>query len=209
MILAIYGDSISTEEYGENGYAHLLQNALGLEKVYNHSIAATTLAAAVANSGIEVIQKKENRHPDADVVILWYGTNDWYFGNLPGEACSADVNTFNGALNAAVRILKEVNPAVKIILPTPNLRFQAPDGGEQEGDARVVPNKAGHTQGVYTQAVKAAGKRLGCTVIDMQEATGFTFDEMEKYFPDGVHPSKDGYEVISRIFAETITEAMK
>lgn len=60
MILAIYGDSISTEEYREHGYAHLLQDALGLEKVYNHSIVATTLAAAVADSGIEIIQKEEN-----------------------------------------------------------------------------------------------------------------------------------------------------
>lgn len=209
MILAIYGDSISTEEYREHGYAHLLQDALGLEKVYNHSIVATTLAAAVADSGIEIIQKEENWHPDADVVILWYGTNDWYFGNLPGEEDSRDINTFNGALNESVRILREVNPEVKIILPTPNLRFQAPDGGEKDGDARVTPNKAGLTQGVYTQAVVNAGERLGCTVINMQKATGFTFEEMEKYFPDGVHPSKDGYEIISRIFADTITEIME
>lgn len=116
MILSIYGDSISTNEYSDKGYSHLLQQALKLEKVYNHSISATTLASAVPSSGIEIIKQEENRHPDADVVILWYGTNDWYFGNRPGEEESQDETTFSGALNKAIRLLKETNPAVKIYI---------------------------------------------------------------------------------------------
>lgn len=92
-------------------------------------------------------------------------------------------------------------------MPTLNLRYQAPDGKEQPGDARVTPNKLGFTQGVYIERIKSIGEKEGCIVIDIQQATGFTFEEMERYFPDGVHPSKTGYEVISKFFASAINKA--
>lgn len=204
MNLAIYGDSISTTEFGSRGYSQKLQDELGLIKVYNYAISATCLAATLPGNGIGIIRKKENRHKDADVVILWHGTNDWYFGNPLGDDDSMEDTTFCGALNEAIRLLKETNPAVKIILPTALLRCQAPDGGEKIGDAMFLPNKAGLTQREYIEAIKRIGLRERCTVIDMREKTAFTIQEQPRYQPDGVHPSADGYNVIVQIFAEVI-----
>ena len=208
MILAIYGDSISTIEYGNDGYQEMLREALKPEKIYNHAVSATCLADTLPNSGIEVLGKAENHHPEAEVVILWYGTNDWYFGNPVGAEDSTDEKTFYGALHWAINILKSVNPQVKILLPTANLRWQAPDGVEETGNALYLKNKAGLTQVPYIEAVKKVGQEEGCRVIDMQAATGFTMEEMDRYFPDGVHPSQAGYEVIAKIFAEAIGEMM-
>lgn len=204
MIAAIYGDSISTTEYGNGGYQEMLRECAGLEKIYNHSISATCLAAIRADSGIEVLKKRENKHSDADIVILWYGTNDWYYGSPIGTLDDTDQATFCGALNSAVALLKEMNPNVKIILPTPMLRKQAPEGVETEGDALTIKNRIGETQGAYTDAIFKIGQREGITVIDMRKETGFSLSELEMYLPDGVHPSEKGYRVITQIFKSAL-----
>lgn len=207
MKIAIYGDSISTVEYGDGGYEEMLRIDNGLEKIYNHAVSATCLTAVMPDSGIEIIKKKENRHPDADVIILWHGTNDWYYGNQLGEDADTDELTFCGALNSAIRLLKDTNPEAKIILPTPLLRWQAPVDGE-EGEALLVKNRIGITQTGYTDAIRCIGLREGCIVIDMRKETGFTVQDIARYLPDGVHPSKEGYKVITRIFTENITKSV-
>lgn len=200
----IYGDSISTTEFGGGGYPAKLQKELGLKKVCDYAISATCLADTLPDSGIEILKKAENRHRSAGTVILWYGTNDWYFGNPIGEEDSRDTGTFCGALNEAIRLLRETNPDVKIILPTPTLRYQAADGGSEMADALYLENKAGLAQKPYTDAIKKIGAREGCLVIDMREATGFTLEDMEKYYPDGVHPSAAGYDIVTKIFADAV-----
>ena len=46
------------------------------------------------NSLISLLENQENLPKDADLIIIWHGTNDWYWGAPLGDIDSLDDSTF-------------------------------------------------------------------------------------------------------------------
>ena len=76
--IAIYGDSISTGAHGEGGYEAMLKSSLSLEMVYNFAVGSSGLTRKTPVGMLEVLDK--NPVPeDADLFLIWHGSNDWYW----------------------------------------------------------------------------------------------------------------------------------
>jgi len=202
--IVIYGDSISTTSFGGGGYEKLLKDNLNTKKIYNHAISASGMAKPTPGGLVTLLEDEKYLHKDADLAIIWHGTNDWYWGAELGEAGKADENTFIGALEISVRKIREYTPQIKIIYLTPLYRCQVAVGCTELGEAYINKNIVGNTLKDYYDAITEASKRLCFPLVDMRTATNFNTCNSSVYMPDDVHPSKEGYEIIADILSNSI-----
>lgn len=196
--VAIYGDSISTRDY-DGGYEPLLKSALSLDTVYNHSIGGSGLSLTTPDNLVSLLNAPERLHPDADLIILWHGTNDWYWGAPLGTPDSDDPATFYGALSFAVDTLRKSAPNAELVMMTPLPRWQVPDRCTECTEAYETKNAAGHTLRDYEQAIFSRSRSLCFPVVDLRTAANIHAYNHPHYLLDGIHPSAAGYEKINRI----------
>lgn len=130
--IAIYGDSISTGTHGEGGYEAMLKSSLSLEKVYNFAVGSSGLTRKTPGGMLEVLDK--NPVPeDAELFLIWHGSNDWYWGSGMEE--------FSHGVKEAVNRLRAAAPTAELVWVTPIYRFECPDGMAQAGEAYELSNK--------------------------------------------------------------------
>ena len=204
--LAVYGDSISLDDYEGGGWPRKIQSLLDFEKVYNHAIGASGLSASTPNNTVRLLDDPKNLHSDADLVIIWHGTNDWYWGAPVGNAADTGEDTFAGAMHAAVRKLRQVNPEVKIIWMTPIFRHQPPDQSDSTAEAWESKNKAGFTMKDYDGMIWEQSNRLTFPVIDLRRLTNFSMENKHIYYRDIAHPSEPGFERIADLIARHLKQ---
>lgn len=197
----IYGDSISTTEYGEGGYQSLLQSELGIEKIYNHAVSGSALSENTPDNLVSILQDTSNLHSDAELVIIWHGTNDWYWGVPLGKPGSKNLSEFFGAAEFAIETIRKSSPKADIIWLTPMYRFQEPFNCNIAAEAWENKNKAGFTQAQYAEAIIYLSKKYCFPVLDMRTLTNFNKYNADRYLPDNVHPSREGYMRISKIIS--------
>lgn len=200
----IYGDSISTSLVGDGGYEVKLRENLGLKTFCNHAIAASGMSTATPDNLVTLLENSANLHADADLIILWHGTNDWYWGSEVGEIGSEDPATFSGALCKNVRTIRAAAPRAQLVCLTPIFRWQQPDGCETLAEAYQNPNKLGYTMKEYIDVIYAAAQLMCFRVIDMRTLSGISAENEKLYLSDGIHPNKAGCELI----ADIITRAL-
>ena len=157
--IAIYGDSISTGTHGEGGYEAMLKSSLSLEKVYNFAVGSSGLTRKTPGGMLEVLDK--NPVPeDAELFLIWHGSNDWYWGSGMEE--------FSHGVKEAVNRLRAAAPTAELVWVTPIYRFECPDGMAQAGEAYELSNKNGYTMLDYYEELERSSKRLGFPLIDMR-----------------------------------------
>ena len=202
--LVIFGDSISTQQIGEGGYQAPLQMQFPSVDILNFAVAESGASRRTPNNVLSVLDRHAAECTDADAVIVWHGTNDWYWGSPIGETESRDPDTYLGAMRLASEAIRRFAPSCGLIFATPLFRFQAPDGIAQEGDARAVPNKVGYTMLDYEQAVRRAAVLLDARLAETGHLSGFCFDTLEQFQPDHVHPNAAGCKRLAAIFADLL-----
>ncbi len=198
----IYGDSISTADFGNGGYGKLIKEKLGIETLYNHAISASAMTDGTPNNLIRLLDDEANLHSDAELVIIWHGTNDWYWGAPIGEYHEngrQDENTFIGALVNSVLRIRKCAPTAKIVYLTPLWRYQNPDRCDKVAEAWTNKNAVGLTLCDYYNAIIDMSRLMCFPVIDMRTWTNFNRSNHSIYQPDLVHPSEEGYKIIADI----------
>ncbi len=205
--LVIYGDSISTTDYGQGGYQNILCEKLKVNNIFNHAISGSATAFTPIDNFIRVLSDENNIHPEADFIIIWYGTNDWYWGNHLGHIGSNDLSTFSGALDKSLQILQVKCPNAKIILLTPIFRNQAPFdvfSSNLINNAYLTKNKVGHTLKEYKDMLILIAENRCVPVLDIHTLSQINEFNSKLFLEDDVHPSKLGYERISSIIINFI-----
>lgn len=194
------GDSI-TQGVGatspEQCYVSLFQAQYPDAEIYNCGISATRYANQTGvpeDDGINLCRftaRVENLPENADLVVVFGGTNDHAHGNAPlGEMGDRDDSTFYGAAYTLYSRLVERYPRGEFLIVTPLHRVGEDDLNAQ--GARLED---------YVIAIRRTAELFALPVLDLYAVGGINprmGEHQMIYMPDGIHPNDAGYEKVYR-----------
>ena len=201
--LNFLGDSI-TEGAGvsapERRYPDLIAARTGAV-CRNYGISGSRIArqyrpSADTRMDRDFCRRVAEMEPDADVVVVFGGTNDFGHGDAPfGQFSDRTPDTFCGALHVLYRSLLERYPQAYILILTPLHRLEedCPRGdGSKEADAPLLQT--------YVEAIRETAAYYALPVLDLWAASGLQPQVpviRERYMPDGLHPNDAGHEKLA------------
>lgn len=202
--VAFLGDSI-TEGYGTSAIEFAYWNQFGKRTgaiVSADGIGGTRIAPQRATSAerpYEAQYFSTRLHkliPDADVVVVFGGTNDFGAGDAAlGTIADRTEDTFYGACHVLVQKLYERYPNATLVLMTPLHRLSEDEVGYNEvGVRRVGPLS------VYVQALRDVAEFYGLPLVDLFATCPIQPRVeilREKYMPDGLHPNDAGAALVA------------
>lgn len=130
--------------------------------------------------------------PDADIIVVFGGTNDFGHGDAPLGTMSDRTNdTFYGAMHLLCQALIERYPQATIVIMTPLHRLSEQDIINERG----IRNCA--TLEDYVDIECRVAAHYGLPVLDLFRTSGLQPAVpiiREQYMPDGLHPNDAGHE---------------
>ncbi len=134
--------------------------------------------------------------PDADVIFVLGGTNDFGHGDAPfGTMADRAPTTFYGALHTLYRSLIEKYPRAIIAVGTPLHRRneECPGGTRKSAPVGTLAD--------YVDAIKEVAAYYALPVLDLYSVSGLQPNLpviQELYVPDKLHPNDAGHEILAR-----------
>ena len=196
--IAFLGDSI-TEGCGttsiENTFWNVLARRTGAE-CYGYGIGGTRIAPQRNLAEGEVDRfyatRVDSMIPDAAVVVVFGGTNDFGHGDAPfGRIDDTDERTFCGAYHHLCRKLITRYPEAQLVIMTPTHRDSEDNGPYNEWGVRLYSNLRG-----YVDAILEIAAFYSIPVLDLYRVSGIQSrvpELKERYIPDGLHPNDAGH----------------
>lgn len=196
------GDSITAgccAAAPEGGFVEILKRTCGLTAARNYGIGGTRLArqrnpSEVAEYDRDFCSRVWEMDPDADVVVVFGGTNDHGHGDAPlGAEADRTPDTFWGACHCLWSSLRQAFPAARIIVLTPLHRIGESD--PKPGSGAVLPD--------YVNILRSTAGEYGFPVLDLFETSALRAhipQIAEELTTDGLHPNDAGH----RLLAEEI-----
>lgn len=202
--IVFLGDSI-TEGVGVSSIDHVYWNLVGQRtgaQVYGYGIGGTRIAPNHLAGYDDYIDanwfgtRVEQMDPEADVVVVFGGTNDFGHGDAPmGTMKDRTNDTFYGAYHMLMQQLIERYPHAQLIVMTPLHRI---------GEEMMPFNEAGvRRAGVlkdYVDAIRDIAEFYSVPVVDLFAQSGLQPRVKilrELYMPDGLHPNDAGHRKIA------------
>ena len=200
LTINFLGDSI-TEGFGttssDKAFHQIIKEKYNMKHAYNYGVGGTRIARQLVP---ELVSTKwdlsfelraEIMDRNADVVVVFGGTNDYGHGDAPfGELDSEDIYTFCGALNSLIKKLKKDFPGKRIIFMTPIHRLCETNPSQPEG--KILSD--------YAEAIVTICKKHELDIIDLFKIN--PLDPADKELvPDGLHPSDKGHSVLAEVVA--------
>ena len=143
---------------------------------------------------------------DADVAIIFGGTNDWGNNATLGTISDTGTETFYGAYKYMLEWLAVNRPNTKVLTVTPLKRYFR-GGGTTWHNAQTTPNNKGQLLQDYVRAVKEVSNMYGIPCVDLHNESGLN-PEIEvvrnKFIPDGLHPNEVGSEKIYGVILDKL-----
>lgn len=204
--LLIYGDSMSTGTHGHGAYLKHLQESLGAETLVDRAIGSSGTSTATPDNLISLLRNDPGSPEthNSDVVLVWHGSNDWYWGSPIGTLRDRSDNTFCGAVLNSVAMIRKNNPDCLLVWAGPIFRFEKPDRGTTAGNAFETPNAVGCTMDDYIQALRQLSVHACFPLIEMGTLTGINEENFIRLTEDRVHPNEAGYVRIGAVLSEEI-----
>jgi len=202
--IVFLGDSI-TEGHGvslsENIYVNRLAKMADLKEAKNYGIGGTRFAVQKKPSDnprhdLDFCQRCEELDADADIVIVFGGTNDFGHGDASiGQMTDRTPETFYGACHYLMNRLIERFPGKPIVFMTPIHRLVEDDptaGGRKPAPVATLAQ--------YVDIIKEVARFYAIPVLDLYAQSGIQPRVpilQEKFCPDGLHPNDAGQELIA------------
>ena len=190
------GDSITAGSCvtEEERFSDLMATRFGVIS-RNYGLGGTRIARQQKPSECEWFdldfnQRMEDMDPDADVVVVFGGTNDCGHGDAPfGDMADRTVDTFYGAMHTLCRKLVEKYPDALIVFMTPLHRLNEEGYAPGRRDLRS-----------YVQAIREVCEYYSLPVLDLYATYGVNPEipvMMERFMPDGLHPNAAGHRLLT------------
>ena len=129
---------------------------------------------------------------EADVVVVFGGTNDYGHGDAPfGDMHDRTNDTFYGAMHLLCQALMRRYPRAEIVIMTPLHRLNEAAGINERGVRNCT------TLEDYVDAERRVAAYYGIPVLDTFRVSGLQPELShlrEMYMPDGLHPNDAGHE---------------
>ena len=200
------GDSIteghSVADISQNRYDNVLKKLAGLQEVRNYGIGGTRIAhqfrpSAEARWDLNFCGRAERMDLDADIVVVFGGTNDYGHGDAPfGKPGDCDRGTYCGAVRWLMNYLCGAYPGKTIVFMTPARRLG--DLEPSTSPSRYYPSlplKA------YVDVIKDTAKDYPIRVLDLYADLGINpnlQEDREQYTAEGLHFNDAGHHVIAQ-----------
>ena len=193
------GDSITQgagASTNENVFHALVKKNLELKEARNYGIGGTRISRQDDGEPAysEDFIKRAEKMEDADIVMVFGGTNDFGHGTSPlGKFSDSTPYSFYGALHCLSQYLIRKYTGKPIIFMTPLHRKEEIVGGEgaKEGN---------HTLYDYVCAIREVCEFYGLPVLDLYK-TSMIQPQIEyireNLCPDGLHPNDLGHKLIA------------
>lgn len=194
------GDSItqgSCASRQENCYVEILSRSCALSAARNYGIGGTRIARQRVPSenpkyDLDFPGRVEEMDPDADLVLVFGGTNDHGHGDAPlGTDADRTADTFHGACHVLYQKLLARFPKARILVLTPLHR----------AEDRVPKADSGAILADYVEIIRKTAAQYGLPILDLFETSAIRADVPEiaaRYTTDGLHPNDDGHALLAR-----------
>lgn len=185
-----YGSGLSGEEREKYSYPAQLQQLLGTQfEVSNYGVSGKTLLDIPDRGYLSTGYLDEVERKPPDILIIMLGTNDSRPENWDGTA-------YKEQYLALVQRMQGISDEMEIYLMTPPAAYPGEDGKIIYGiNEDVIRDE-------IRQLVGEVAEETGTEMVDLYGIT----ENHPEYFRDGVHPNRDGYEVIAHTVYENIYE---
>ena len=192
------GDSI-TEGAGTSSHDKMF--TMLIEREYgaicqNYGIGGTRIARQKTPTeekwDRDFISRVPEMDNDADIVVVFGGTNDFGHGDAPlGTMSDRTPYTFYGALHCLYTALIEKYPGVPIVVLTPLHRIteDIPTGDNKPAPVGTLKDYVEYYSLPVLDLFKESGLQPKIPVIQ------------QKYVPDGLHPNDAGNEILAHKIA--------
>lgn len=191
------GDSITEGRDAsckENGYVSLLQKKYPNAMIRNYGVGGSCISNKCLWGVRSFCERADEMDPDADVVFVFGGTNDYCCCCPPGQWGDKTDDTFYGACWKLYDMLNRRYHGKWIVVATPIHRLDE-DGTICEERPMVAPLWD------YVRIIKETATYFGFPVIDLFATSGLqpNIDYIrEAYTADGLHPNDAGHEILAR-----------
>ena len=213
-ILNVLGDSITE---GANAtefkfaYHQILKELGGFKEVNAYGKGGTRIAKQrVLLDGEKAednfITRAETMQKDADIVLVFGGTNDYGHGDAPlGELTDETDETFCGACYVLLKKLRTMyaNSKIIVLLPLRRLNDDNPCG---ENGNKLVSSVS--LDG-YSDCLKKTSEKFDCAICDLRNEKLLNPNDKEinsLYFGDGLHPNNEGHKILADRIYQFIKE---
>lgn len=203
------GDSITEGALAscpEKRYYNVLKKKYGLKEAIGYGAGGTRIAMQkIPSSSLKFDEhfslRVEKMRNDADIVVVFGGTNDFGHGDAPlGKMLDRTPDTFYGACHELFAKLINKYPESTIVVMTPLHRLgETNPRGEGDKPVDVAPLST------YVDIIKEVARHYSLPVCDLYANSGLQPNiplMKEWYFPDGLHPNDKGHERIAERLGE-------
>jgi len=188
------GDSITAGLLTTKIYYEVIKEKLGLEIARNYGISGTRIAKHSEDEGNSMSARFSKMEDDADLIMVFAGTNDFGHDNAPiGDFYDRTNATFYGACHVLMQGLIE-----KYYKKT--IAFMTPIHRDYPEDVAYEVNKSGNTLKQYVNIIKEVAEYYAIPVLDLYAVSGMQpkVEIIKKYYmPDGLHPNEAGHEKLA------------
>ena len=189
--IGFMGDSITygigASDRTSTSYVALMNNEFGT--VINYGVSGTLIADEAGYSNA-MVNRYSSMSDDLDIIVIYGGTNDWYYGTGWGTPDSTDTTTFLGALNVLMSGLVEKYCGKEIF-------FVTPMSSEYSNHNTDNQNACGKTMLDYRNAIIERATHYAIPVIDLYSMCNMDVahnaSNKSYYSADGVHPNDAGH----------------
>ena len=212
--IVFLGDSI-TEGVGTSHISHVYWNVIGQRtgaEVHGYGISGTRIAPqrfpTVERPWEDqyFASRVDEMEPDADVVVVFGGTNDFGHGDAAlGTITDRTNDSFYGACHLLIQKIIERYPYAKVVVMTPMHRISEDETLYNEHGIR----RMGSLQ-TYVDAIRYVADFYGLPVVDLYRNCPIQprVELMRKlYMPDGLHPNDAGNMLIADCL-QTVLESL-
>lgn len=179
------------------GYVAVMQEQCGLSAARNYGIGGTRIArqrtpSAEAKFDLDFCMRSSQMDPDADIILVFGGTNDHGHGDAPfGDEADRTPDTFTGACHYLWNSLLANFPNSRTVVLTPLHRVD--EDVPKTGSGRILSD--------YVRVIRTTAAQYGLPVLDLFEESAIRPDIPEiaaALTTDGLHPNDAGHRILAR-----------